>query len=93
MEQAIRNLLQGYIVLMSLIGFILMGIDKRRAIRHAWRIPERTLILQAFIGGGPGSLFGMYLFRHKTKHNKFIVLLPLATILTLVVFVASAGLL
>ena len=67
---------------MSLIGFSMMGIDKQKAKRKAWRIPERTLILIAFLGGGPGSLLGMYTFHHKTKHNKFRILIPIAAMLT-----------
>lgn len=77
----------GYVVLMSLIGFVMMGIDKRKAIKKAWRIPERTLILTAFAGGGIGSFLGMYAFRHKTKHSKFVFLLPLAAILYIVLLV------
>jgi len=61
----------------------MMGIDKQKAKRKAWRIPERTLILIAFLGGGPGSLLGMYTFHHKTKHNKFRILIPIAAMLTL----------
>jgi uncharacterized membrane protein YsdA (DUF1294 family) len=72
-----------YCVLVSALGFITMGIDKQKARRNAWRIPERTLLLIAFLGGGPGSLIGMYTFRHKTKHTKFVILVPLATLLTL----------
>ncbi|MHB8129284.1 MAG: DUF1294 domain-containing protein [Mobilitalea sp.] len=81
MEQTIVTLVIGYVVLMSFIGFVMMGIDKRKAIKKAWRIPERTLILTAFAGGGIGSFLGMYAFRHKTKHSKFIVLLPLAAVI------------
>jgi uncharacterized membrane protein YsdA (DUF1294 family) len=70
-----------YIVFMSALGFALMGIDKRKAKKNVWRIPERTLILIAFTGGGIGSFLGMRVFRHKTKHAKFAILLPIAAIL------------
>ena len=73
----------GYFGLLSLIGFVIMGIDKQRARAKAWRIPEKTLLIIAFLGGGPGSMLGMYIFRHKTKHTKFIILIPLATLLSL----------
>jgi len=73
----------GYLCLLSMIGFILMGVDKRRARRKAWRISERTLILVAFLGGGLGSLLGMYAFHHKTKHIKFRILIPIATVFSL----------
>jgi uncharacterized membrane protein YsdA (DUF1294 family) len=62
-----------------------MGIDKRRAIKRAWRIPEKTLFITAFIGGGIGSCLGMYLFRHKIRQLRFIILLPLAAILDLLI--------
>jgi uncharacterized membrane protein YsdA (DUF1294 family) len=62
-----------------------MGVDKQRAKNHAWRISERTLLFTAFVGGGIGSMAGMLLFRHKTKHIKFIVLVPLAILLNILV--------
>jgi uncharacterized membrane protein YsdA (DUF1294 family) len=49
-----------------------MFIDKRKAIKNRWRISEKTLFLQAIFGGAIGSLLGMNLFRHKTKHKKFV---------------------
>lgn len=73
----------GYLLIMSLVGFLLMGIDKQKARKKAWRIPERTLLLIAFLGGGFGSLLGMYTFRHKTKHTRFLILVPIAAILSL----------
>ena len=79
----IYNLVIGYFGLLNLIGFLTMGIDKQKARKNAWRIPERTLLLVAFLGGGPGSLIGMYTFRHKTKHTKFVLLVPLATLTSL----------
>jgi uncharacterized membrane protein YsdA (DUF1294 family) len=85
MEQTVKTIITGYLIMMSLIGFALMGMDKRKAVQREWRIPERTLILVAFLGGGIGSFLGMYLFRHKTKHLKFVILLPLAAVLYLFV--------
>lgn len=78
-----NKLVIGYFGLMILLGFLTMGMDKQKARKNAWRIPERTLLLIAFLGGGPGSLIGMYTFRHKTKHTKFILLVPLATLTSL----------
>ena len=66
-----------YVIIMNIIGDMMMGIDKSRAKRHAWRIPERTLFLISLLGGSVGSLAGMYLFRHKTKHMKFVIGMPL----------------
>ena len=66
-----------YLIGINVISFLLMAIDKRRAVRHKWRIPEKTLFLAALLGGSPGSLLGMYLCRHKTRHMSFVVGMPL----------------
>lgn len=60
-----------YFLLVNSILFVLMGIDKKRAIKHQWRIPERNLLLLGFIGGGLGGILGMKKYRHKTKEPKF----------------------
>nr|WP_307485166.1 DUF1294 domain-containing protein [Eubacterium multiforme] len=65
-----------YFIIINLIGFFSMFIDKEKAKRHKWRIPENTLIFISLIGGSIGSLIGMYLFRHKTKHFKFKIGIP-----------------
>lgn len=65
-----------YIILINLTGFLLMGIDKRRAVRRKWRIPERRLFAVAFLFGSVGILTGMYVFRHKTKHLSFAIGIP-----------------
>ena len=86
-----------YMLIMSIIGFISMGMDKRRsmdkrkAIKRGWRIPERTLILIAFFGGALGSFLGMNLFRHKTKHMKFKILIPLALLVNILLWVQISG--
>lgn len=72
-----------YILLINLISFFAMGIDKLKAKKNKWRIPEGTLLLFCFLGGGVGGLLGMSLFRHKTKHTKFIILVPLSIVLWL----------
>ena len=66
-----KTILIVYLMLINLIGFAAMALDKRRAIRHKWRIPERTLFLIALLFGSIGVLTGMYVFRHKTKHLSF----------------------
>ncbi|MEN2765604.1 DUF1294 domain-containing protein [Ornithinibacillus sp. 16A2E] len=66
-----------YIGFANLLGFALMGIDKRKAERNKWRIPERTLWGVAILGGAIGSYFGMKVFRHKTKHQSFRIGMPL----------------
>ena len=60
-----------YYIVINLIGFILMGVDKKRAIRGAWRISEASLFLTALLGGALGCTLGMKYFRHKTKHWYF----------------------
>lgn len=65
-----------YVLLINLTGFVMMGLDKRRAKRGAWRIPEKTLLLTAVLGGSIGSILGMRKFRHKTKHWYFWYGLP-----------------
>lgn len=60
-----------YLLAVNVLLFALMGIDKWKAKRGAWRIPEKTLFLTAALGGSIGGILGMKLFRHKTKHNSF----------------------
>lgn len=74
-----------YGVLINVIGFGLMGIDKRRARKHQRRIPEKTLFLTALLFGSLGSWAGMYVFHHKTKHWYFVVGMPLILVLQAVV--------
>ena len=63
----------GYFLCMNLLALIFMYADKRLAQKRKWRIPEKTLFLVAGLGGSLGGLFGMYLFRHKTRHWYFVV--------------------
>ena len=66
-----------YLIIINIIGFGSMGIDKARAKKNAWRIKERTLFFIALLGGSIGSNIGMYTFHHKTKHWYFVVFMPL----------------
>ena len=66
-----------YLILMNLISFGLMGIDKQRARRRDWRIPEKVMFGAALLGGSVGAWAGMYLFHHKTRHWYFVVGMPL----------------
>lgn len=70
-----------YLFIINAIGFFLMLSDKRRAKKKLWRIPEARLMTVAAIGGSIGSLWGMYTFRHKTKHPKFTIGIPLILVL------------
>ena len=70
-----------YLLTVNAIGFLLMTVDKYKAKKNLWRIPESTLMTVALIGGSIGSLVGMYTVRHKTKHLKFTVGIPVILVL------------
>ena len=74
-----------YLLIVNAIAFLLMLVDKQKARRKLWRIPEATLLLSAAIGGSIGALAGMYTFRHKTKHLKFTFGVPAILIAQIVV--------
>ena len=76
-----------YFGIMNLTGFILMGADKRKAVRNAWRIPEARLFFCALLGGSLGTLAGMYHFRHKTRHWYFVWGIPAILILQILLAV------
>lgn len=81
----VMPVIAGYLVFMNLMAFIAMGVDKSKAKRGAWRIPEKTLFLLSLLGGSIGSLAGMYTFRHKTRHMKFVIGIPVVLVLHIVV--------
>lgn len=76
-----------YLIVINIIGFSLMYIDKKRAIKNNWRIKERTLICVSIIGGSIGALVGMKLFRHKTKHPKFSYGIPVIIASQIIIYV------
>ena len=76
-----------YLLIINILGFAVMGIDKNKAKRGSRRIPENTLFLFAFLGGGIGTIAGMYIFRHKTKKKMFTIGMPLIVILEILIFV------
>jgi len=76
-----------YLLIVNAVAFLLMLVDKRKAQKKLWRIPERTLLLSAAIGGSIGSLAGMYAFRHKTKHLKFTLGVPAILILQILAII------
>lgn len=75
-----------YFICINIISMLAMGIDKKRAIKHVWRIPESNLFILAFIGGSIGSIIGMQLFRHKTRKKIFLYGMPAILIVQLFVF-------
>lgn len=86
-----NRIMLGYLIGINLVGFCLMAVDKRRARKHRWRIPEHTLFAAAILGGSLGAILGMYLCRHKTKHWYFVVGMPLIFVLQLLVFLWWGG--
>lgn len=76
-----------YILLINLIAFVVFGIDKRKARKGQWRVPESTLFILAIIGGSIGALLGMLVFHHKTKHRKFTIGIPLILALQIALLV------
>lgn len=82
------TLLSSYFIGINLIGFALMGIDKYKARKRAFRIPEATLFIIAVIGGSIGSIIGMYAFRHKTRHRSFVYGMPFILIVQIALIIA-----
>lgn len=80
-----------YLIFMNLLAFLLMGLDKSKARRNRWRIPEKTLFLSSILGGSIGAILGMQVFRHKTKHASFRIGMPCILIaqLGLAVYILS----
>ena len=78
-----------YLVLINVAAFLFMLVDKRKAIRKRWRIPERVLLGLSFIGGSLGGLLAMQLFRHKTKHLQFSIGIPVMLVLHIVLGVVA----
>lgn len=73
-----------YFIIVNLIGFLAMYIDKQKAKKGKWRIPEKTLFIITALGGGIGTIAGMYIFRHKTQKIAFVIGFPLITILEII---------
>lgn len=84
-----QKILLLYLVFMNCFGFLLMGIDKKKAEKHLWRIPEKSLFLAALFGGSIGSMIGMKVFHHKTRKMIFVVGMPLILILQIALAVVT----
>ena len=76
-----------YFVIINLLGFLIMYIDKQKAKKGHWRIPEKTLFIITALGGGIGTIAGMYIFRHKTQKIAFVIGFPVITILEIVAII------
>ena len=79
-----------YLIVINFISFAAMGVDKARARKRLWRIPESTLFVLALIGGSIGSIAGMHLFHHKTRHRRFLYGLPAILILQILIVIILA---
>lgn len=77
-------ILIGYIIIINIISFFIMLYDKRQAIYHKFRISEKTIFIVSLLLGGIGTYVGMYVFRHKTKHLKFTIGIPIVIILNII---------
>ena len=76
-----------YLIVINIVGFLTMFIDKQKAKRGSWRIPENTIFVITAIGGGIGTIAGMYKFRHKTKKMSFKIGLPFLLIMDIALIV------
>lgn len=76
-----------YLIVINIFGFLIMGFDKWKAKRGSWRIPEKTLFTVTLIGGGFGTIAGMYTFRHKTKKLYFTIGFPVILIAEIVLVI------
>lgn len=74
-----------YLLTVNALGFLLMLVDKRRAKKKLWRIPEFTLMSVAAFGGSFGSYAGMKLFHHKTRHRKFRIGIPVMMVIHILI--------
>jgi uncharacterized membrane protein YsdA (DUF1294 family) len=74
-----------FLLLINVISFSVFAVDKQKAVQGKWRIPEKVLILLAGMGGAAGALLAMKIFRHKTRHPKFSIGIPVLLILQIIV--------
>ena len=78
-------------LIVNLVVFILYGVDKRRAVKRLWRIPERTLLIGTWLLGGVGAWMGMRVFRHKTKHLAFQISEPIGAVLSIAAMILASA--
>ena len=79
-----------YLLVINLFGFFAMGLDKHKAKKGKWRIPEKTLFLVALLGGSLGTTIGMHVFHHKTKHWYFKFGMPLIFVIQMILLFSYA---
>ena len=76
-----------YLIVINILGFLVMGLDKHKAKMAERRIPENTLFTFTVLGGGVGTIAGMYTFRHKTQKIQFVIGFPVITILEIMTII------
>lgn len=76
-----------YFVIINILAFLIMGIDKLKAKKGKWRIPESTLMSSVLLGGGIGGIAGMYVFHHKTRKHKFFIGYPVILIIEVIAII------
>ena len=81
-----KEFIIGYLVIINIVSFLTMWIDKEKAKKNKWRISEGTLLILAVIGGSIGGMIGMYTFRHKTKKKRFTIGFPLILMLEILIY-------
>ena len=87
----IFTILSLYLTVVNFTGFAMMGIDKQKARRDQWRIPERNFFITAFLGGSLGCYLGMQVFHHKTMHKAFTIGMPAILIIQIIIPVILYG--
>ena len=87
----IFTILSIYLTVVNFTGFAMMGIDKQKARRDQWRIPERNFFITALLGGSLGCYLGMQVFHHKTMHKAFTIGMPVILIIQIIIPVILYG--
>lgn len=84
---SIKNIII-YLIIINIIAFLAMFIDKKKAKKGRWRIKESTLLFLALIGGSIGEIIGMYVFHHKTQKSKFFIGVPVIIVFQILLIIA-----
>ncbi len=74
-----------YLLIINVVNFVLFGVDKKRARKREWRIPESALLFISLLGGALGGIIGMNFYKHKTKKMKFTIAMPIILILNIII--------
>lgn len=83
----LKMVFAAYFIAVNIAGFIMLAVDKSAAKRHKWRVPEKDLFAVSLLGGAVGTLISMLIFRHKTKHKRFMIGIPLIILAQISLFI------